>query len=97
MLVDLVDKKLQREIFVPWLRFFPLKVIISDTGLTRQYQSIRLVSFKPWRNAARRCSVPSGDVLRRNPIIGIAGCYAGLARRPTWSRGMHTEAKAREC
>lgn len=42
MLVDLVDKKLQREIFVPWLRFFPLKVIIPDTGLTRQYQSIRL-------------------------------------------------------
>ena len=31
----------QREIFVPWLRFFPLTVIIPDTGLTRQYQSIR--------------------------------------------------------
>src|SRR6266581_7963349 len=41
----------QREIFVPWLRFFPLTVIVPDTGLTRQYQSIRLVSFKPWRNA----------------------------------------------
>ena len=66
----------QREIFVPWLRFFSLTVIIPDTGLTRQYQSIRLVSFKPWRNAARRCSVPSGDVLRRNPITGIAGCCA---------------------
>src|ERR1700737_4194235 len=32
----------QREIFVPWLRFFSLTVIIPDTGLTRQYQSIRL-------------------------------------------------------
>src|SRR5262245_24775354 len=32
----------QRKIFVPWLRFFPLTVIIPDTGLTRQYQSIRL-------------------------------------------------------
>jgi len=32
----------QREIVVPWLRFFPLTVIIPDTGLTRQYQSIRL-------------------------------------------------------
>ena len=28
----------QREIFVPWLWFFPLTVIIPDTGLTRQYQ-----------------------------------------------------------
>src|SRR5262249_53482895 len=26
----------QRKIFVPWLRFFPLSVIIPDTGLTRQ-------------------------------------------------------------
>ena len=69
----------QREIFVPWLRFFPLTVIVPDTGLTRQYQSIRLVSFKPWRNAARRCSVPSGDVLRRNPITGIGGCCARAA------------------
>jgi hypothetical protein len=69
----------QRKIFVPWLRFFPLTVIVPDTGLTRQYQSIRLVSFKPWRNAARRCSVPSGDVLRRNPITGIAGCCARAA------------------
>jgi len=69
----------QREIFVPWLRFFPLTVMVPDTGLTRQYQSIRLVSFKPWRNAARRCSVPSGDVLRRNPIAGIAGCCARAA------------------
>ena len=69
----------QREIFVPWLRFFLLTVIVPDTGLTRQYQSIRLVSFKPWRNAARRCSVPSGDVLRRNPITGIAGCCARAA------------------
>src|SRR5216683_8301915 len=57
----------------------PLTVIVPDTGLTRQYQSIRLVSFKPWRNAARRCSVPSGDVLRRNPITGIAGCCARAA------------------
>src|SRR5262249_28184984 len=32
----------QRKIFVPWLRFFPLTVIIPDTGLTRQYQSLRL-------------------------------------------------------
>src|SRR5215510_9844182 len=31
----------QRKIFVPWLRFFPLTVIIPDTGLTRQYQSLR--------------------------------------------------------
>jgi hypothetical protein len=53
--------------------------MVPDTGLTRQYQSIRLVSFKPWRNAARRCSVPSGDVLRRNPITGIAGCCARAA------------------
>ena len=66
----------QREIFVPWLRFFPLTVIVPDTGLTRQYQVIRLVSFKPWRNAARRCSMLSGDVLRRNPTTGIAGCCA---------------------
>src|SRR5712692_8973201 len=66
----------QREIFVPWLRFFLLTVIVPDTGLTRQYQSIRLVSFKPWRNAARRCSVPSGDVLRRKPIIGTSRCCA---------------------
>jgi hypothetical protein len=57
----------------------PLTVIVPDTGLTRQYQSICLVSFKPRRNAARRCSVPSGDVLRRNPIIGIAGCCARAA------------------
>jgi len=69
----------QREIFVPWLRFFPLTVIVPDTGLPRQYQSIRLVSFKPWRNAARRCFVPSGDVLRRNPITGIAGRCARAA------------------
>jgi hypothetical protein len=34
----------QREIVVPWLRFFPLTVIIPDTGLTRQYQSLRRFS-----------------------------------------------------
>ena len=68
----------QREIVVPWLRFFPLTVIVPDTGLTRQFQSIRLVSFKPWRNGTRRCSVPSGDVLcarRKRP-----------RRRPTEKR-----------
>src|SRR5437016_9907098 len=37
----------QREIFVPWLRFFPLTVIVPDTGLTRQYQSIRLFPSSP--------------------------------------------------
>ena len=37
----------QREIFVPWLRFFPLTVIVPDTGLKRQYQSIRLFPSSP--------------------------------------------------
>lgn len=42
----------QREIFVPWLR---------DTGLTRQYQSIRLT---PWVSAVR-----SASTAWRNPKV----------------------------
>jgi hypothetical protein len=40
------------------------------------WPSTKPVPFKPSRNAAKSCSAPSGDVLRRNPIAGIAGCCA---------------------
>src|SRR5262249_34339912 len=33
-------------------------------------------SFKPWRNARKRSALPSGDAECRNPITGIAGCWA---------------------
>src|SRR5262249_3975682 len=39
----------QREIFVPWLRFFPLTVIVPDTGLTRQYQRMQLEGARSHR------------------------------------------------
>jgi hypothetical protein len=57
----------------------PQREIFPDTGLTRQYQSIRLVSFKPCRNATTRGAESAGVVLRRNPITGIAGCCARAA------------------
>jgi hypothetical protein len=57
----------------------PQREIFPDTGLTRQYQSIRLVSFKPCRNATTRGAESTGVVLRRNPITGIAGCCARAA------------------
>ena len=36
-------------------------------------------SFRPRRNAARRLTIASDDLLSRNPITGIAGCCARAA------------------
>src|SRR5260370_32068223 len=65
----------QREIVVPWLRLFPLTVIVPDTGLTRQFRSIRLVSFKPWREcgwnvlgALGRCALQKTNYSHRQLV-----------------------------
>src|SRR5262245_8530162 len=42
----------QREIFVPWLRFFPLTVIVPDTGLTR----VNIRVFVCFLQALAECS-----------------------------------------
>src|SRR5437899_1725437 len=43
------------------------------------WPSTKPASFKPWRNAVTRCVASASDVLRRNPITGIAGCCARAA------------------
>jgi hypothetical protein len=59
-------------------RFWDSSATVPDSMVTF-WPSTYPVSFKPWRNAAMKSSVPACEAACREPITGIAACCARAA------------------